>query len=147
MSQHETSPIMDQVYPSKIDIWLGLVLLVVLAVCVIVFVYALRTGSILAILVTLPGLIIGAGLPVWLLSSTSYTLSDETLLVKSGPFKWQIPIAQITNITPTSNPLSSPALSLDRIRIDYGRGQSIMISPRDKDGFIRDLEMRRQNNP
>jgi hypothetical protein len=61
------------------------------------------------------------------------------LVVRSGPFKWCIPIADITSITPTSNPLSSPALSLDRLRIEYGRGHLLMISPRDKEQFVRDL--------
>ena len=31
------------------------------------------------------------------------------------------PVAEITRITPTRNPLSSPALSLDRLRNEYGR--------------------------
>jgi hypothetical protein len=39
--------------------------------------------------------------------------------------------------------LTSPAFSLDRLRIEYGRGRWIMISPRDKDGFLRELEVRR----
>lgn len=134
---------MEQVYPSKIDRWLGIVLLGAALACVIAFVFALRTGGIMAILATLPALIIGAGLPVWLMTSTNYTLSDTTLLVKSGPFKWQVPIEQITSIKPTSNPLSSPALSLDRLRIDYGRDRSIMISPKDKRQFLQDLEARR----
>ncbi|MDO9478112.1 MAG: PH domain-containing protein [Pseudohongiella sp.] len=63
--------------------------------------------------------------------------------MKSGPFKWRVPIKQITSITPTSSPLSSPALSLDRLRIDYGRGESIMISPKNKEQFIQDLNVRR----
>lgn len=137
---------MEQVYTSKIDTWLGVVLLGAVAACFIAFIISLRTGSVPAIIATLPALLIGAGLPIWLMMSTSYTLSNSTLLVKSGPFKWQVPIEQITSITPTSNPLSSPALSLDRLRIDYGRGQSIMISPKDKSQFIQDLETRRGKN-
>jgi len=139
------SNVVKQVYTSKIDTWLALVLVGAVAACLIAFVFALRTGSISAIAVTLPALIIGAGLPLWLMTSTAYTLSNTTLLVKSGPFKWQVPIEQITSITPTFNPLSSPALSLDRLRIDYGRGQSIMISPKDKGQFLQDLEARREN--
>jgi len=67
------------------------------------------------------------------------------LLVRSGPFRWRVPIADIVRITPTTNALSSPALSLDRLRIEYGRGSAIMISPRDKDQFLRDLEEFRRN--
>jgi len=136
----------EQVYKSKIDIWLAIVMAAVVIVCFTIFLLSFLTGGASAIAATLPALILGVGLPVWLMTSTCYTLSDTTLLVKSGPFKWKIPISQITRITPTSNPLSSPALSLDRIRIDYGRGRSIMISPKDKSRFIRDLEDRRADN-
>jgi hypothetical protein len=52
-------------------------------------------------------------------------------------------VLDITAITPTSNPLSSPALSLDRLRIDYGKGRSVMISPRDKQGFLGAMESAR----
>lgn len=134
---------MEQVYTSKIDTWLAVILIGAAVACLIAFLFSLRNGSISAIAATLPALIIGVGLPVWLMTSTSYTLSNTTLLVKSGPFRWQVPIEQITSITPTSNPLSNPALSLDRLRIDYGRGQSIMISPKNKSQFIQDLEARR----
>jgi len=133
---------MEQVYKSKIDAWLGAILLAAVIACLIAFAASLRTGSISAIAAALPALIIGSGLPLWLMTSTNYTLCNTTLLVKCGPLKWRVPIEQITTITPTSNPLSSPALSLDRLRIDYGRGQSIIISPKDKSQFIQDLESR-----
>ena len=87
---------------------------------------------------------VGAFLPLWLLTSTRYSLLNGELRIQCGPFRWRIPIAAITGITPTSNPLSSPALSLDRLRIDYGTGDSLMISPRDKTGFIRELEAARR---
>jgi hypothetical protein len=48
----------------------------------------------------------------------------------------------IRTVTPTRNPLSSPALSLDRLRIDYGRGRRIMVSPRDPGAFLRELRRR-----
>lgn len=136
---------MEQVYTSKIDTWLLLVLLGAVVACIIAFVFSLRTGNVPAIVATLPALLIGAALPTWILLSTSYTLSHGTLLVKSGPFKWQVPLAEVTKVTPTSNPLSSPALSMDRLRIDYGHRQSIMISPKNKEQFIQDLEARRGN--
>jgi hypothetical protein len=33
-------------------------------------------------------------------------------------------------------------LSLDRLRIDYGRARSILISPEDARGFLNELERR-----
>jgi hypothetical protein len=134
---------MEQVYTSKIDTWLAVVLLAAAIACLVAFGFSFSTGSVAQVVATFPAILIGAALPIWLLVSTSYTLSERTLLVKSGPFKWRIPIKQITSIAPTSSPLSSPALSLDRLRIDYGRGDSIMISPKNKEQFIQDLNVRR----
>ncbi|MGV3590121.1 MAG: PH domain-containing protein [Gammaproteobacteria bacterium] len=92
------------------------------------------TFSVLAISV-LPAL----GLPLWLLSNTGYTLDSTHLRVKSGPFSWTVPLADIRDVRPTRNPLSSPALSLDRLLIEH-TGGSIMISPADKDAFLRELD-------
>jgi hypothetical protein len=43
-------------------------------------------------------------------------------------------------MTESRSPFSSPALSLDRLQIDYGAGKSILISPADKEGFIEAIE-------
>ncbi|MFN7267027.1 MAG: PH domain-containing protein, partial [Bacteroidota bacterium] len=51
----------------------------------------------------------------------------------------KIDITTIRKITETNNPLSSPALSLDRLWIDYGKNGAVMISPEDKEGFIRHI--------
>lgn len=134
---------MEQIYSSKIDTWLAIILIGAAMLCLCAFLFSLRTGSTLAVLTTLPALIIGVGLPLWLMNRTLYTLNDDDLLVQSGPFKWRVPLRDISAISPTRNPLSSPALSLDRLRIDYGQGQSLMISPKRKQQFIRSLESRR----
>jgi hypothetical protein len=84
-------------------------------------------------------LIAGLAFPIALLFLTSYTITETMLIVKSGFFKWTIQIEDITNIEPTHDPLSSPALSLDRLRIDYRPGKSLMVSPKDKHGFLEAL--------
>ncbi|MDD3762969.1 MAG: PH domain-containing protein [Nevskiales bacterium] len=134
---------MEQTYKSKVDTWLGVVLVGVMVGCLVAFFVSVRSGDAAAVLAALPILVIGAGLPGWLLASTHYTLGDTTLSVRSGPLRWEVPIRAIRDITPTSSPLSSPALSLDRLRIDYGQGRSVMISPKDKRRFIQALEARR----
>ena len=45
-------------------------------------------------------------------------------------------IDDITSVRRTRNPLSSPALSMDRLSIRYGKGRRIMISPADQAGFL-----------
>ena len=103
----------------------------------------IKEGSPVEWLVIAPLLVVGVGLPAWLLR-TNYTLTSTHLLIKSGPFKWKVSIQDIQAITPTKNPHSSPALSLDRLRITYGAHQEIMISPRDKTVFLQQIEQLRQ---
>ena len=134
---------MATVYRSKIDVWLIVVLAVAIVVSLLAALTVLSVRSPAAWSVAAFTAIIGAGLPLWLLLSTHYTLGHGQLVVRSGPFKWRIPVAEITSITPTSNLLSSPALSLDRLRIDYGVGKSVMISPRNKEKFVKDIEAAR----
>ncbi|MCM2311095.1 MAG: PH domain-containing protein [Steroidobacteraceae bacterium] len=133
------------VHRSKIDAWLVAVLAISSVASLFGAAVVLAEGSTASW--ALGAFIAGIGvfLPIWLLLSTRYTLERDQLLVESGPFRWRVPIAEISGVTPTSNPLSSPALSLDRLRIDYGRGASLMISPRDKDKFLSDLEAARRN--
>lgn len=138
VDRNETS-----VFASRIDGWL-LVLIVggalACSVAAAVIVVSSAPGPLaLAVLTVL----VGAVFPVWLLVATRYALTDDVLRVRCGPFHWKIPLADIKGVTPTRNPLSSPALSLDRLRIDYGEGRRIMISPLEKERFVRELEQRR----
>jgi Bacterial PH domain len=70
--------------------------------------------------------------------STYYLIDGNTLIIRSSFITWRVPIAAIRSITPTRSALSSPALSLDRLRIDYG-GKWILVSPEDKRRFIESL--------
>lgn len=75
------------------------------------------------------------GLPVWLLLSTYYLVEADTLKVRSGPFSWSILLNEIKIVKPSRSVLSSPALSLNRLEIQYGQGQTILVSPKDIQGF------------
>ncbi len=84
-----------------------------------------------------------AAFPIWLLYSTDYRLTARELVVRAGPFHWTIALDSIEEVFPTHNPLSSPACSLDRLRIRYGgSGFGIMISPEDKSRFLQELQAR-----
>jgi membrane protein YdbS with pleckstrin-like domain len=71
---------------------------------------------------------------------THYTVTHGELRVVSGPFRRTIPLSDITNIEASRNPLSSPALSLDRLKISYGNNKYVLISPADKSGFLNAVE-------
>ena len=67
--------------------------------------------------------------------STYYVIDGDTLLIRCSMITWRVPIREITSITPTHSALSSPALSLDRLRIEYDN-KEILVSPADKQRFI-----------
>lgn len=131
---------MTTVYRSRIDARIFAVLALVIGVslytCVELF--AVGVGGSWWILAVTVG--VGIILPLWLLLGTRYTLQRDQLTIRSGPFRWCIAMADISAIAPTRSTLSSPALSLDRLRIDYGPGHWVMVSPRDSERFIGDVE-------
>jgi hypothetical protein len=132
-------------FSSKIDLWLLILLLAAVAGCLAVTVelWAQISGPLWWVgLLLLPGIL----LPLWLLLSTRYSMSDSDLDIRCGPFHWNVPIADITAITPSGTWEASPALSLDRLRIDYGAGQSVIISPEHRDAFVKQLEYRRRQS-
>lgn len=83
--------------------------------------------------------------PVW---STQYRIEEEQLVVSSMFLTWKIPLSTIQKISPSNNSVSSPALSLDRLRIDYqkqGKAKFILISPKDKQAFTQALQQAQQS--
>jgi membrane protein YdbS with pleckstrin-like domain len=124
-------------FKSKIDRWL-------LFLLVAVMVFEIVVMSIAATQVRSPGeatiLIVAALAIVALIGSmligTHYTVAGNTLRVACGPFRWKVPIDAIQSVEATRSPLSSPALSLDRLRIHYGK-RRIMVSPSDRAGFLK----------
>lgn len=125
-------------FKSKIDPWL-LVLLVVIIVfeVVVMSVAAMQAANPWAALALVGTALLIVVLIGSLLVATHYTVDGNTLRVVSGPFRWKVPIDSITKVTASRSPLSSPALSLDRLRIEYGKRRRIMISPADKRGFLK----------
>jgi hypothetical protein len=136
---------MATVYRSKADAWLVAVLAAAMAVSSYATFAVFSAGHPAAWWIAAGTVGAGIVLPLSLLLSTHYTLEPRQLVVQSGPFQWRIPLADITAITPTSSPLSSPALSLDRLRIDYGQGRSLMVSPRNKEQFVHAIEAARRD--
>lgn len=75
-----------------------------------------------------------------LFMTTSYTIDGHTIQIKSGLFfNKSLKIDSIRKIVETRNPISSPALSLDRIELIYNQYDSVLISPIDKMSFIKAL--------
>jgi hypothetical protein len=72
-------------------------------------------------------------------------LDDQYLYVKCGfLINLKIDVLTIEEINETKSLISSPSLSIDRIEIKYGQHNFVIISPKDKEGFIKSIK---QINP
>ncbi|HEY8505537.1 MAG TPA: PH domain-containing protein [Gemmataceae bacterium] len=128
-------------YRSKVDWWLVPVLCLPPAAAVAVCVASALAGSTPGLLAGVAMAVLVAGVYFGLVFPMRYGLDDTHLVVRFGVCRRHIPLAAISEVKPTSNPLSSPALSLDRLRVRFGRGvfKSVMISPADRDCFLDEL--------
>lgn len=128
---------MGTVFRSKVDRWI----LVVLGSAAALSLAASVAVAILAPSPLEKALVLGgwcaltAGV-AWLFRSTRYLVDDERLLVRSGPFAWRIPFDAIQAVLPSTSPRSAPALSIDRLEIRGKGNRSLLISPRDREGFL-----------
>lgn len=127
-------------FESKKDTWL-IVLGVLATVMVVLFLLPLALSSMTwTIRLPLLGLLsILCILLPWVLFGTYYVVEGGTLRVRSGPFRWQIRISDIRTVRSSRSPLSAPALSLDRLRIEYGETCHILVSPQHQEAFMKAL--------
>jgi hypothetical protein len=121
------------IFRTGISWWLvGFVLLVLGATSIL----AAKDGAWLAVVINTPILL-------WFvhtLMNTYYTIEKETLTITCGVFpKLRIPIQEIIHVKETNNPFSSPAFSMDRLEIKYGKRKFVLISPKQKEAFINEL--------
>ena len=131
-------------FPSKRDRWIvAVVWLSVLAeLAAGVFVW-FAPGD-LPVRILLTGILLASAMfSLHLLYSTAYDVSQETLTVRCSVFKWKVPLIQISSITPSRSLFSGPALSLDRLAVNYADARvPLLISPEERSKFLREIEKR-----
>lgn len=120
-------------YNSAINAWLAGYVMLILGGTTVLFV----------IKIVWIGLLINIPLIAWLLHmgyNTYYIIENGTLYITCGLFyKEQFLVADIIQVRATNNPLSSPALSMERLEIQCKDKKTVMISPRQKTDFIQEL--------
>lgn len=140
-----TSSLSPVTYPSKVDLWLVVVLLVSgLATCAGATVLWLEEGP-LAASAAIATAIAVTGFVAWILLATNYTVDGRDLTIRSGPFRWRVPLAEIRSVEPARGFLawkSGPALSMQRLVVTYREGRQLLISPEDQQRFIADVRSR-----
>ncbi len=120
-------------FRSKIDWWVGAASCAPLLA--VPFAAMLESQSFTVVLVVI---LLNVGLFGWTLCSTVYVVSETTLTARCMMMTRRVPLQSITALRATRNPMSAPALSLDRIEIVHADG-TLLISPADKAGFVQTM--------
>lgn len=125
-------------FRSKIDAWIGgVILLGILVSAALAIGLLLQKG--IASLAVVP--LLAAAVSLRVLVETWYGIDDKELIVHCGPFRTSVPISNIRAIRPTRTVVSAPALSRDRLEVIHSTG-TLVISPSDQAHFIRALKAR-----
>lgn len=127
------------VFRSRISVLLVLFMTAILGFC---FVTTLPAGVVPTVLSLGPVVL----LVVVLMASLRYVIDGNTLYVRTVPFTrgTAYDLTKLQSISPTRTLLSSPALSMRRIKLDFGVGMPLVISPAAQDVFIDEI---RRINP
>jgi Bacterial PH domain len=124
----------EQTFRSKVDTWLTLTVAGGLGAMWLAPVRRIWAGRpIDALDVVFP--LLATAFIVWVFRATYYVITADALIVRAGPIRRTVPLHAVQRLRATHNPLSSPALSLDRIEVTYG-SRKILVSPEDKRGFV-----------
>jgi len=131
-------------FRSKIDWWLWPLLLVPPFAALAVLVSGVVRGSREDVIAGIVGCVFVAVLYVLFVIPVRYGIGLDVLVVRFGVFRARIAFDRIERVSPTRNPLSSPALSIDRIAVRTGPGilSFTMISPDDRETFLSTLASR-----
>lgn len=130
--------IMTKTYASKISY--SLLSIVAIAFFSPIILKLIRNGIDFKFIFINLFLIIIFGLILHMFLKTTYTIEDDKLKIKCGFFKYKpIKISAIKEISKSSNLRSSPAPSFDRIEIKYGKVEKMIISPKNKLQFTKNL--------
>ncbi|MGE7984457.1 PH domain-containing protein [Solibacillus sp. NPDC093137] len=121
------------VFKSKVDIWMAIIFILV----PISMIYGVITEPSAVLLLVTAFVIV---LLCILFFGTKYVIEKDELIVYAGIYKKRIPIQQIRSLRPSKNPLSAPAMSIDRIEITFDPHiQVILVSPKERELFVNKL--------
>ncbi len=125
------------VFTSRKDLWMGIIIWALVVAFIWGFYQSVfvQLDIIGIIVMVVMSYLLGT---IWF--NTRYKIENDTLNISYGPIKKSIDIQKITSIRNTTNPFVAPALSVHRIEINYGKYQTIQVSPQDRQAFVNELQ-------
>ncbi|BDD12700.1 hypothetical protein FUAX_51320 (plasmid) [Fulvitalea axinellae] len=128
-----------KVFKSKVDFWLFAPVFAILAYTSVLPFW--KSGFSTDALIASSVSVSSAVFVIHLFKTTVYRITDNGRLSVKCSFliNEDILVSDIKEIHKSHNPLSSPAMSLDRIKVIYGNDHYILLSPEDKRLFVAEL--------
>ena len=130
------------VFLSKKDTWMGIIFGALVAAFLWVLYHSVFVQlDILGIIVMIT-MIFFLG-SIWF--NTRYIIEGNQLQISYGPIKKTIVIQDIKFIRKTKNPFVAPALSMNRVEINYGKYSTVQVSPKEIEKFVSELQKKNTN--
>ena len=132
-----------RVWKSRVDRWVALTLFAPVLAGLGAAAGGVATGT--PAISLIGGLVLGTILLVFfgLVLPMRYVIEAQALSINFGLARIRIPFERLVSARLSSNPLSSPALSLLRVEVEYrglrGGLKTVRISPTDRLAFLRAL--------
>ena len=130
-------------FPGKRACWWYAVLLAITAATVFsVQALATEPGTVTAVSAAILATVLLLALSIQV--RNDLTLGEQALLLRFGPLTRRIRYLDIRSVRRTRNPLASTATSIDRVAIVLHDGGMWLVSARDNDRLIEELNQGRQ---
>lgn len=126
-----------QTFNSEVDWWIGALLAILPLVPAAILLAMIIQGARDQIWIGWLTLL-GSGLfYALILIPLRYRLDSKKLHVNAGLLiRWSCELKDIKSVEPSRNPISSPALSLNRLRVELTNGRWVLISPSPRAAFF-----------
>ncbi|MDO8944476.1 MAG: PH domain-containing protein [Desulfobacterales bacterium] len=128
-------------FPSMVDRWLGVILALLPLISLGVLAASLTGDDPADLVAAIVSCVFTAAIYGLLVFPMRYGIARDELIIRFGVVRQRIPLEAIQEVVPTHNPLSPPALSLDRLAVRTGTSlfSETMISPADREDFLSTL--------
>ncbi|MBA3848528.1 MAG: hypothetical protein C0502_00850 [Opitutus sp.] len=132
----------DRTFRSKVDVWLVVLLGVSAALPLLAAGWLVWRGEFRGVLLLgLWGAVMLLAVGV-LTVPLRYVFRADRLHIQSGWLEWDVPYAGLRKAAPSLNPLSAPAWSIHRVKLESAGGSFILVSPDDRKSFMDELAAR-----
>lgn len=126
------------VYPSAVDLWLVVLLMLSPLLAGGLGVFCWYEGNNQNAMILLITAVATLAMTLMFVYPCRYTIEEDDLHVRCGIISYRVPLKTIERVEESRTIVSGPALSLKRV-IAVTKLKNYILSPLDRDGFIADV--------